>query len=216
MLILTLDSALDRVSAAVLDGDCVLAAEIRDMARGIALLPSLAETVLARFGRGATALDAVGVTVGPGGFTGIRGALALAHGIGLGAGIPVVGVTVPEALAAIAPAPSGPPLWIAIDNRRGGVFLAREGDITAVSLEALPRPGGPIALGGDAAHEVAARLEGADVMLTGAALPEPAGIARATQARLRGALAPLAAQPLYIDPPAVSAPTAPRRPAPVG
>ena len=44
-------------------------------------------------------LDLVAVTVGPGSFTGIRAALALAHGLALAAGVPVIGVTVGEALA---------------------------------------------------------------------------------------------------------------------
>ena len=52
---------------------------------------------------GVTGLDAVAAVVGPGGFTGIRAALALAEGIGLGAGIPVIGVTTGEALAAAVP-----------------------------------------------------------------------------------------------------------------
>lgn len=216
MLILTLDSALERVSAAVLDGDCVLAAEVRDVARGIALLPGMAQAALGRSGHATAALDAIGVTVGPGSFTGIRGALALAHGIGIGSGVPIVAVTVPEALAALDPAPPGRALWIAIDNRRGGIFLAREGRIAAFGIESLPRPSGPIALGGDAAQAVAAWADGADVTLTGASLPSPAGIARAVRARLAGELAPLAAQPLYVDPPATSMPTGRLRRAPVG
>ncbi|HJS85247.1 MAG TPA: tRNA (adenosine(37)-N6)-threonylcarbamoyltransferase complex dimerization subunit type 1 TsaB, partial [Acetobacteraceae bacterium] len=103
MLVLTLDCALARVSAAVLDDECVLAADLRDTARGAGLLAGMAGAVLAEAGVAAVSLGLVAVTLGPGSFTGIRAALALGHGIGLGAGIPVVGVTVPEALAASRP-----------------------------------------------------------------------------------------------------------------
>ncbi|MGH7212470.1 MAG: tRNA (adenosine(37)-N6)-threonylcarbamoyltransferase complex dimerization subunit type 1 TsaB, partial [Acetobacteraceae bacterium] len=198
MLTLALDSALARVSAAVLDGEHILAADIRDVARGIALLPLMAEAVLAEAGVRPAALGLIAVTVGPGGFTGIRGALSLAHGIGLAAGMPVVGVTVPEALAAALPPDAGRALWVAIDSRRGRVFLAIKDRIATVALDSLPLPDGPIALAGDASAVVAARLadRGADVMTTGASLPDPSGITRAACDRLRGVLAPLAAQPL--------------------
>ncbi|MEO9191618.1 MAG: tRNA (adenosine(37)-N6)-threonylcarbamoyltransferase complex dimerization subunit type 1 TsaB [Acetobacteraceae bacterium] len=218
MLTLTLDSAVARVSAAVLDGDRILAAEVRDVARGIALLPTMTEAVLAAAGRRPADLGMIAVTVGPGGFTGVRGALSLAHGLALAAGVQVVGVTVPEALEAGLEAPDGRPLWVAIDNRRGRVFLAVASRIVAVSLDSLPLPEGPVALAGDAAEAVAARLvaRGADVVTTGALLPEPLGIARAAFDRLRGALPPLAAQPLYVDPPEARVPKAGLRPAPAG
>ena len=216
MLTLTLDSALARVSAAMFDGDRSLAADIRDVARGIGLLPTMTEAVLAAAGRRPADLAMIAVTVGPGGFTGIRGALSLAHGLGLAAGVPVVGVTVPEALEAGLEAPDGRPLWVAIDNRRGRVFLAIGGVVAAVALDSLPLPDGPVALAGDAAEAVAARLaaRGADVVTTGALLPEPLGIARAAFDRRHGALPPLAAQPLYVDPPEARVPRAGLRPAP--
>lgn len=216
MLILTLDSALARVSTAVLDGERTLAVDISDVARGITLLPVMAQAVLAASGVRPAALGLIGVTVGPGGFTGIRGALALAHGIGLASGVPVVGVTVVEALEAALPPLLGRTLWVGIDSRRGRVFLGIGGAITAVALDSLPRSDGPIALAGDAAALLAERLaaRGTDVLITEAILPEPLGIARAALARLRGALPPLPAQPLYIDPPEARLPAGGLRPAP--
>ena len=47
--------------------------------------------------------DAVAVTVGPGGFTGLRAAIALARGFALGWGVPCLGVTLGEAFAASLP-----------------------------------------------------------------------------------------------------------------
>lgn len=218
MRVLTLDSALARVSAAVLDGDRMLAADIRDVARGIGLLPRMAAAVLAEAAVGAPELDLIAVTVGPGSFTGIRGALSLAHGIGLAASVEVVGVTVPEALTAAAGGLADRRLWVAIDAGRGRVFLDAEGEIRAVPLDALPLPDGPVALAGDAAPAVAAALaaRGVDAVATDARWPEPPGIARAARDRLRGLLPPRPAQPLYVDPPRTSLPAGGLRPAPTG
>lgn len=217
MRILTLDSALARVSAAVIDGDRVLAADVRDVARGIALLPCMAAAVLTEAGIRPAALDLIAVTLGPGSFTGIRGALSLAHGIGLAASVEVIGVTVPEALAAaLDRLPGRRRLWVAIDGGRQRVFLDVGGEVEAVALDALPMPDGPIALAGDAAPAVAALLagRGADVVATDARWPEPLGIARAARERLHGVMPPRPAQPLYVDPPRASLPTGGLRPAP--
>ena len=82
------------------------------------------------------------MTVGPGSFTGIRAGLALAHGIALAAGVPVVGVTVGEALADSLPYLGERQLWVAIDSRRGRVFLERDDTVVATPLDALPTPDG--------------------------------------------------------------------------
>jgi tRNA threonylcarbamoyladenosine biosynthesis protein TsaB len=218
MRILALDAALARCSAAVLEGTTVLAHEAAPGGRGQpALLAPMASRVLAASAIPATALDAIAVTVGPGSFAGLRSAIALAQGLALAAGRPVIGVRVAEALAATLALPPGRALWVAIDSRRNRIFLDRDGQIAPVALDALPRPPGPIALAGDAAIEVACRLaaRGADVMLTDARLPDAVAVARIGALRLAGALPPLAAQPLYIDPPEAKLPAGGLRPAPV-
>ena len=166
----------------------------------------------------AASLDLVAVTVGPGSFTGIRAGLALAHGIALAAGVPVVGVTVGEALADVAAVSRRAQLWVAIDSRRGRVFLERGGTVIALPLDALPMPEGKVALAGDAAIAVAARLAArdADVMLTDARLPMARHIAVVADAGSRGELPPLPAQPLYVDPPEARLPAGGLRPPPVG
>jgi tRNA threonylcarbamoyladenosine biosynthesis protein TsaB len=218
MLLLTLDAALARVSAAVVEDERVLAADVRDVTRGIKSLPCMAASVLAEAGVCPAGLDVIAVTLGPGSFTGIRGALSLAHGIGLAASVDVIGVTIPEAVAASLGAVSGRRLWVAIDGGRERVFLDIGGEIEAVMLDALPPPGGAIALAGDAAATVAARLaaRGADAVTTDVRWPEPLGIARAARDRLSGALPPRPAQPLYVDPPRASLPRGGLRPAPAG
>jgi tRNA threonylcarbamoyl adenosine modification protein YeaZ len=179
------------------------------------MLPPMARDVLQEAGIGAQDLSLIGVTVGPGSFTGLRAALALAQGLALGAGCPLVGVTVAEALADGLRLSAGRKLWTAIDSRRGRVFLDRNGTAGTVALDALPDPGGPVAVAGDAAIAVAARLaaRGADVLLTDARLPLPRHVAVVAMRRHAGEIAPLPARPLYIDAPEAR-PSAGLRPAP--
>jgi tRNA threonylcarbamoyladenosine biosynthesis protein TsaB len=221
MLILGLDASLARCSAAVVADGIVLAEQCAEGGRGYAtVLPEMARAVLTTAGVPATALDGVAVTVGPGSFTGLRAALALAHGIGSAVGRPVVGVTVAEALDA-ALVPDGRQVWVAIDSRRGRVFLERvtEGlKVEGFGLDALPSPAGPVAVAGDAAPEVAARLaaQGHDVLLTDARLPLARHVAGVGARRVRGDIPLCAAQPLYVDAPEARLPAGGLRPAPAG
>ncbi len=201
-LTLTLDAALYGCSAGVVrDGD-VLAARQASQPRGqAAALPHMARQVLEEAGFAAAGLSCVAVTIGPGSFTGLRAALALAHGIGLAAGVPVAGVTVAEAFGA--DAPDGRALWVAIDTKRGLVFLDRAGLLRSVALTALPEAPGRVAVAGDAAIAVASRLaaRGDDVQLLAARRPSPAGIAAAASRREAAGLPAHPAHPLYVDPP---------------
>lgn len=213
--VLALDAALARCSAAVVTGGIVLAERSQDAARGhAALLPVMARAVL---DEAPGDLDFVAVTVGPGSFTGIRAGLALAHGIALGLGIPVVAVTVGEALAAALPPMPGRTLWIATDSRRDRVFLETAGAVMAYDLKDLPTPADPVAVAGDAAIPVAARWAAreCDVLLTSARLPTPLAIATAAGDRFAGTLPPREAQPLYVDPPEAKLPAGGLRPSPV-
>ena len=171
-----------------------------------AALPGLVKAVLAGPGRmGEPGFDAVAVTVGPGSFTGIRAALALAHGLAIGAGVPVIGVTSVAALEAAWTPVAGQTLWIAIDTRRGGVFLARNGTIAALAFGALPQAGHGVVLAGDAAAAVAAQCGGA---FTGVDRIEARNVAAACARGHR-----FDPQPLYIAAPEARVPAA--RPAPV-
>lgn len=213
MRVLVLDaSGAGGLAALVVDGAVI--AERRLMAaRGVpAALPALAQAVLAEAGVMPAELGLIGAVVGPGSFTGVRAALAFAHGLALASGVALVGVTVGEALAGQA-AP-GRALWMASDSRRGRVFLERGEDAESVALDALPLPPGPVAVAGALAIAVASRLaaRGADVRLLPARRADAAGIARAATLRHRGELPPRAAQPLYVDPP--EARVGERRPAP--
>jgi tRNA threonylcarbamoyladenosine biosynthesis protein TsaB len=157
------------------------------------------------------------VGIGPGSFTGLRSAIAFARGLGAGIGCPVEGVTQAEAMAgAIGPALAGRALWVALEGRGDSVLLERAGVAARVPLDALPHPGGPVAVAGSAAIPVAARLAAAghDVKLLSLPAPPIEGVARAGLLRHRagGAFRPV--EPLYAEPAAALPPRGGLRPAP--
>jgi len=126
MRILALDTALDACSVAVFDTDAgLLAHDSRALGRGHAeaLMPMLAQ-VMARSGLSFAALDRIGVTVGPGSFTGLRVAISAARGIGVAADKPVVGLTTLAAYAAPLLAEDRTrPVAAAIDARHDHVYF---------------------------------------------------------------------------------------------
>ena len=142
MRILAIDTALGLCSAAVVYGDRVLAARSEAMLQGHQerLAPLVSEVVA---GSKVTFndIDRIGVTVGPGSFTGLRVGLSFAKGLGFARDVPVVGLDSLEAIAASAPR-EGTGLAL-IDARRGQAYVRRfEGDhpvgpSEAVTLEAL-------------------------------------------------------------------------------
>jgi len=220
MRILVLDSALARCTAAVVADAAVVTARSEARRQGHeTVLPVMARDVLAE--AGGDGIDLIAVTVGPGSFTGIRAGLALAHGIGLALGVPVVGVTVGEAIAEAFPALGDPALgdralWTVTDSRRGHIFLERGGETVSLAQDALPMPAGKVAIAGSAAVPVAARLAaaGANVMLTDARFAMPRHIALVAARRHAGALPPREAQPLYVDPVEAKLPAGGLRPPP--
>lgn len=223
MRLLAIDTALDACSAAVLDGDRVLASACEDVGRGHAeILMAVVARVLAEAGLPVAALDRFAVTIGPGSFTGIRVGLAAARGMALAAGRPVIGVGTLEALAADAFAIGGAaaeearPVFVAVDARRGEVY----GGLFARAAGAVPAPLGPAAAWSLADAAALARRHGAALVGSGAALvadlaadlpadlpgdpptvlsgtrfPSIAAVARIAAARDPAAVAP---KPLYL------------------
>lgn len=87
-------------------------------------LITVIETLLQDQGLDYDDLDVIAVNRGPGSFTGIRSAVALGRGLALATGLPILGVTSHEALAAtLRSEPSDKPLLIALDARRGEVYV---------------------------------------------------------------------------------------------
>lgn len=205
MIILAIDTCLEACSAALLEGATVLAADSLPMARGHqeALAP-LVEKLVAQAGIAFSDLDRIGVTVGPGSFTGLRVGLAFAKGLGAALDRPVAGI---GALAALAE-PHGPGLvFPLIDARRGQVYLqafaqgrplmapdALEIDTAAARLAELSA-GGACRLVGSGAALLAGLLPGAEVFPDGAC--DPAAVGRLAAAA-PGTAAP---RPLYLRAP---------------
>ena len=63
------------------------------------LIPLIGE-LMAAAGMAFPSLDRIAVSIGPGGFSGIRTGVAAARGLGLAAGVPVVGATSFKIMAA--------------------------------------------------------------------------------------------------------------------
>src|SRR5438270_13387410 len=86
-----------------------------------ALMP-VVDRVVAASGLSRAALDGIGVAVGPGGFTGMRGGLGAAQGIALALKARLIGVTRFAAVAAALPAGTGAAL-VALDSRREDLYI---------------------------------------------------------------------------------------------
>ena len=95
--ILAFDTSAPHCAGAVLIGDRI-ATRVDEMAKGQAehLMPMLEAMLLAE-GLDWHDLDAIGVGIGPGNFTGIRIAVSAARGLALGLGKPAVGVSTLDA-----------------------------------------------------------------------------------------------------------------------
>ncbi|MEM9618325.1 MAG: tRNA (adenosine(37)-N6)-threonylcarbamoyltransferase complex dimerization subunit type 1 TsaB [Pseudomonadota bacterium] len=143
MLVLGLDTALQRCSVAILSDSVVVASQSVCMERGHAEhLAPMAAAVLAEAGVSVIDLDRIGVVVGPGGFTGVRVALAFARGLVIGTEIPAVPVTSLAALAANVSAPTDALIAPVIDARREQVYAGLyddAGDVLVAPFVAAPK-----------------------------------------------------------------------------
>jgi tRNA threonylcarbamoyladenosine biosynthesis protein TsaB len=199
MIVLGLDTCLNACSAAVLDGERVLAVASESMARGHQeRLAPLVREVMAAAGLRFPDLDRIGVTVGPGSFTGLRVGLAFAKGLAAALDRPLAGVGVLEALAA--QAPQGLTLAV-LDARRDQVYLQpfRDGaplappealalDVAAARVAALIG-GGQATLIGSGAALLGAAVPGGRMLAAEGA--DPVLVARLAAARAPGSVAPL-------------------------
>jgi tRNA threonylcarbamoyladenosine biosynthesis protein TsaB len=207
MKVLSLDTCLGACSVAVCDGDRVLARISETMARGHQeRLAPMVQEVMAQAEIGFDAVDRIGVTVGPGSFTGLRVGLAFAKGLALALDRPCIGLSVLETLAAQAARPGF--VAACLDAHRGQVYLQAFVDgRAAMAPDVLPietaaarlielYPGGPAALVGSGAPLVHSALP--EAVAEPDALPDPVAIA-ALAAKAKPPFAP--PRPLYLRAP---------------
>lgn len=176
MKLLAIDTASSACSVALIAEGRIAAARNEAMERGHAeaLVPMVADVMaeaLPACPRGFAELNCIAVTVGPGAFTGVRIGLAAAGGMASAAGIPLVGLTTLEVVAAARPA-GGRPLLVALNSKRSDVY-AQLFDASgralsppqAIMPEAVPAllPVGDLDLAGDGRAPVAAALLAAGI-----------------------------------------------------
>jgi len=122
--ILAFDTSAAHCAAALLRGGEILISRCEPMRRGQAerLMPLL-EEVLSEADCNWQDLNAIGVGIGPGNFTGIRISVSAARGLALGLEVPAVGVSGFDALAHMAPPAQIP----AIPGPRDQVYVQLDG-----------------------------------------------------------------------------------------
>ncbi|WP_416897036.1 MAG: tRNA (adenosine(37)-N6)-threonylcarbamoyltransferase complex dimerization subunit type 1 TsaB [Minwuia sp.] len=210
--ILGIDTATDALSVAIGDGSGIAFSAFQRRRRGHAeALAPLIHRALTATGLAAADLSAIGVTVGPGTFTGLRIGLAAARGMRLALKRPLTGVSTLELIAVRATArwPDRPVL-AALDARRGQVYAQyfRRADgpwpeawsapfaAPAAAAADLLRSGSVIA--GNGAALVIAETDGAAIIADNTVAPDAADLVRLISHRPPGsAIAPPPA-PLYL------------------
>lgn len=123
MLLLALDTATPAVTAALHDGDHVIASvdEVDARRHGELLLPAV-DRVLTEAGRRPAELTGVVVGVGPGPYTGLRVGLATAASLGAALDVPVHGLCTLDGIAYAAGLDE--PFVVATDARRKEIYWA--------------------------------------------------------------------------------------------
>jgi tRNA threonylcarbamoyladenosine biosynthesis protein TsaB len=224
MKILAVDTALGACSAAVLDGEQILAHELAIMERGHAeALAPVVQGLMHRAALQFTELDRLAVTTGPGTFTGQRVGLAFMRGLRLALKLPLIGITTLEAMAAAAMDQAPAAFAAALhDAKRGEVYAglyARDETVLAPALlplnDAVARisslagsPSESLTFAGTAAEAACARYteNGGRGIVTAVRHPDALWVARLA---LRAPETNAAPPPLYLRPPDARLPVRP-------
>jgi tRNA threonylcarbamoyladenosine biosynthesis protein TsaB len=189
-------------------------------AHGESLLP-LVDAVLKSARTTLSEIDLLAVGIGPGSFTGTRVGVATAKGLALGASRPLRGVNAFEALAVDVGAPAGAEVAVAIDARKGEVYLAlvsmSAGDVTVVGEPAHTPPSLAFARFGRSPEQLQFVAGDGVAMVSELARPRrrigpdaPRAAAVAAVAAARQLRAPMdeadSLEPLYVRPPDITLP----------
>lgn len=227
-MLLVFDTSMAACSAAVYDMAArrLLAARFVAMERGHAdALAPMIKDVMDEAGIAFADLTRIGVTLGPGTFTGVRTGIAMARGLALALDVKITSLDTLTAIAANAPRDKTP-LVIAADARRDEIyFLGAPGEApqvlpVAAAAHRLPQ-GRSFVLGTGAEALIAAAPEGRLIRVSQGDMPDATNFAVLCAARPVSDTAP---EPLYLRPPdakpqhqtAVGAASVVLRPASVG
>jgi tRNA threonylcarbamoyladenosine biosynthesis protein TsaB len=164
--VLGIETTTLQASAALVEGGQLVATRTHARPKQSAeqLLPMIAE-LLASAGWSRTALDRIGVSVGPGSFTGLRVGIACAQGLAMGLGVPLLGVTSLRAMARAVPE--------SISGVRCALLDARRGEVFAAAYQAGPQAAellAPLALAASAARASLERAIAAPIVWVGSGL----------------------------------------------
>jgi len=218
MRILAVDTCLGACSVAILDGEKVLAHRFEPMERGHAeALAPMVEATIVEAGIAFSTLDRLGVTTGPGTFTGQRVGLSFMRGLRLALKRPLVGVTSLSVMAHQAMAATGESSAAGVQAARSDVYFelcsqdrAGSGPLLVSISEAVRRIGegarsAPVALAGNAARLVheASQSEKVATIPTNIVASDALWVARLVATAPDPAAIP---RPLYLQAPAARIP----------
>jgi len=184
MTLLAIDCAANLCAACVFADGRALGRAVRDLGKGHAehLMDVIAEAMQAA-GVAYADLSRIGVSVGPGSFTGVRVGVSTARGLALALKIPAIGVTTLEAIAAEAwashPQPRPEAIMAAIDAGRDGIYVGVYDELGAVRYD-------PVIMTLESAAELASRnrlsLAGSAAAGIAALMAEPSKLVGTTAA----------------------------------
>lgn len=209
---LVIDTALNRLTVGIHDDDTAISVHSQELTKGHQeLLAGQVQRALSQAG-GLATIDRIGVTVGPGSFTGLRVGMALAQGLATTTRKPLIGLSTLDALALSVDAGVGSVAAL-IDARRGQVYgrffpsgrsaSPAEALDLAIARERIVDLGAEAVLVGSGAS-LFADLPNPTLVVSG---PEPLALARLCQ---RAALVDGPLKPLYLRAPDATPPS--RRP----
>lgn len=218
MKILAMDTATAACSVALWQNDQVTHRTFTPMARGhaSALLPMI-ESLLQDAAVTIADLDGFAVSVGPGGFSGLRIALSTARGFAVATKKPVVGITTLEALAA-AVGPQDHPVLCALDAKRADLYaqaFSPEGQPLCAPTAALPQDclglvsASKLIIAGDSFARLAPQCaeRGIEAIESPHSLPDAAFIATLAAEKLQNTPQDIPRpEPLYLRPPDAAIP----------
>lgn len=219
MKILALDSSAVSVSAALLDGDCLLGESFLHIPQthSQTLMP-MVEQLLENTGTSLNSVDLFAVSAGPGSFTGVRIGVSCIKGMAMAQDKPCVGVSTLEAMAYALTDAEGT-VCAVMDARREQVYnacfsvaggrLTRLTEDRALAIADLAAEcagrGRPLFLVGDGAalcfaHPAFQALDGVRLTAEPLRFPRAWGVARAAQERYatQGAVDAADLLPLYL------------------